>query len=196
MAGAGPLLTLNNGVRMPALGLGVFQSRPEQTTDAVASALVQGYRLIDTAAAYFNERQVGEGIARGGVARSKVFVTTKLWLTDYGYESTLRAFEVSRRKLGLEYVDLYLLHWPVPADFGATVAAYRAAEKLLADGRVRAIGVTKSVRPERIAENAGIFDFQLSPDEIAAIDALDSGVRGGPDPEAVDAKTFGLTIPD
>lgn len=142
MTAKSPLLTLNNGVKMPALGLGVFLSPPEQTADAVQTGIANGYRLIDTAAAYLNERQVGEGIRRSGINRSEMFVTTKLWVTDYGYERTLRAFDVSLRKLGLEYLDLYLLHWPVPPDFETTAASYRAAEKLLSDGRVRAIGVS------------------------------------------------------
>jgi diketogulonate reductase-like aldo/keto reductase len=141
MTARSPLLMLNNGVKMPALGLGTFLSTPEQTPDAVEDAIANGYRLIDAAAAYLNERQVGEGIRRSGIDRSEMFITTKLWMRDYGYERTLRAFDVSLRKLGLEYVDLYLLHWPVPSDFEATVASYRAAEKLLADGRAHAIGV-------------------------------------------------------
>ena len=141
MTAKSPLLTLNNGVKMPALGLGVFLSPPEQTADAVQTAIANGYRLIDTAAAYLNERQVGEGIRRSEINRSEMFVTTKLWVTDYGYERTLRAFDVSLRKLRLEYLDLYLLHWPVPEDFETTVASYRAFEKLISDGRVRAIGV-------------------------------------------------------
>jgi diketogulonate reductase-like aldo/keto reductase len=291
-------ITLNNAVEMPAFGLGVYQSTPEQTTGAVEAALASGYRLIDTAAAYFNERQVGEGFRRSGVARGEVFVTTKLWISDYGYESALRAFEASLRRLGLDYVDLYLLHWPTPSDFEATVASYRAAKKLHADGRVRAIGVSnfspqhlddliahtevvpavnqvelhpffnqrelraaharlgvvtqswsplggvnvyaaadpqavknplehpvivglaakygktpaqvvlrwhiehgrsaipKSVRPERIAENIRIFDFALTADEVAAIDALDTGARGGPDPEIVDTKLFPIKTED
>ena len=88
-------MTLNNGVKMPALGLGVYRSSPEQTADAVESAIDNGYRLIDTAAAYFNERQVGEGIVRSGIDRSELFVQTKLWISDYGYERALRAFEAS-----------------------------------------------------------------------------------------------------
>jgi diketogulonate reductase-like aldo/keto reductase len=298
MAERSPIITLNNGVEMPALGLGVYQSSPEQTSGAVKAAIANGYRLIDTAAAYFNERQVGEGIVRSGIDRSELFVTTKLWISDYGYERTLRAFHASQRKLGLDYVDLSLLHWPVPTDFEATVASYRAGEKLLADGRVRAIGVCnfgakhlenliarttvvpavnqvelhpffiqrevreadarhgvvtqswspiggvnvyaprdpnavknplehpvvaklaakygktpaqvvlrwhiehglsaipKSVRPERIAENIDVFNFRLTANEIAAIDALDTGVRGGPDPEIVDTKLFSFSIED
>ncbi len=136
------LITLNNGVEMPALGLGVFLTPPEETARAVEAAVTDGYRLIDTAAAYRNEREVAEGIARTGIDRSEIFVTTKLWVTDYGYESALRACEASLRRLGFDYVDLYLLHWPVPTDFDATVGAYRAAEKLLGDGRARAIGVS------------------------------------------------------
>jgi diketogulonate reductase-like aldo/keto reductase len=287
-----PYITLNNHVEMPAFGLGVYQSTPEETTGAVEAALANGYRLIDTAAAYFNERQVGEGLRRSGVARSEIFVTTKLWISDYGHDSALRAFEASLRRLGLDYVDLYLLHWPTPSNFEATIESYRAAEKLFADGQARAIGVSnfspkhlediiahtevvpavnqvelhpfftqrelraaharlgvitqswsplggvnvyaaadpqavknplehpvivglaakygktpaqvvlrwhiehglsaipKSVRPERIAENIRIFDFALTADEVAAIDALDTGARGGPDPEIVDTKLF------
>jgi diketogulonate reductase-like aldo/keto reductase len=135
-------MTLNNGVQMPVLGLGVFLSPPEQTAAAVETALRTGYRLIDTAEAYLNERNVGQGMRSSGVARENVFVTTKLWVSQYGYDSALRAFDRSLDRLGLDYLDLYLLHWPVPSDFGATVAAYRAAERLLADGRVRAIGVS------------------------------------------------------
>ncbi|MDJ1135674.1 aldo/keto reductase [Streptomyces iconiensis] len=290
MATRSPLLTLNNGVRMPALGLGVYQSAPEDTVPAVVTALQDGYRLIDTAAAYGNESEVGEGLRRSGVDRDEVFVTTKVWMTDYGYDATLRAFDTSLAKLGLERLDLYLLHWPVPSAQEQTVASYRAAEKLLADGRARAIGVCnhnpahllslmertdivpavnqvelhphftqaelrtfdaahgivtqswspigganrylategtsdplqdravtalaakygktpaqvvlrwhlehglspipKSVKPHRIAENFGVFDFALAPDEVAALDALDTGVRGGPDPEQVGLNTL------
>ena len=101
-------LTLNNGVTMPALGLGVFQSPPEETTAAVVTALRDGYRLIDTAAAYDNEREVGEGIRRSGVPRDEIFVTTKLWISDYGYDAAQVGFEASLRRLGLDHVDLYL----------------------------------------------------------------------------------------
>jgi diketogulonate reductase-like aldo/keto reductase len=288
-------IKLNNGVQMPALGLGVLRSSKEETPVAVETAIQSGYRLIDTAAAYLNEHEVGEGIQRSGVGRSEIFVTTKLWLTHYGYESALKAFDSSLRKLGLDYLDLYLLHWPVPAAFEATVESYRAAEKLLAEGRVRAIGVCnfsphhltnlrertqvvpsvnqvelhpsfnqrelretdarlgittqswspiggahrragdaakdplsqsvvlqladkygktpaqvvlrwhidhglsaipKSVRKERIQENIDIFDFVLSPEDVRAIDALDTGVRSGPDPEIFDANTYPVKVED
>ena len=139
-------LTLNNGIKMPSLGLGVYQSAPEDTVSAVNAALDCGYRLIDTAAIYGNERQVGQALAEQGrargAAREEVFITTKLWVHDYGYDPTLRAFDKSMQKLGLEYLDLYLLHWPVPSAFANTVASYKALEHLLAQGRVRSIGVS------------------------------------------------------
>ena len=292
-----PPVTLNNGVHMPALGFGVFLTPPEQTTAAVQTAITDGYRLIDTAAGYLNERQAGQGIAASGIGRREVFVTTKLWVSDYGYDGALRAFGTSLRKLGLDYLDLYLLHWPVPSDFENTIASWRAAEKLLADGQVRAIGVCnftvshlehliaatgvvpavnqvelhpfftrpglqqaharlgiatqawspiggvygrnpgaapqaarspmehpvvtsiaaahgkapaqvllrwhvqqgrsaipKSVHAERIAENFDVFGFTLSGEELAAIDALDTGVRAGSDPETFDASSYPITI--
>jgi diketogulonate reductase-like aldo/keto reductase len=281
---------------MPALGFGTLdRESPERVAGALEAALAAGYRMIDTAASYAVERQVGEGIARSGIDRAELFITTKLWIADYGYEEALRACDVSLRKLGLDYVDLYLLHWPVPSNFVATVASYRAAEKLLADGRVRAIGVCnfsrkhlqdliertqvqpavnqielhpffgqseareanarhgivtqawspiggvylkgrapvsgplghptlvamaaryrktpaqivlrwhiehgfsaipKSLHPERIAENFAIFDFALTGSDIAAIDALDTGVRAGPDPDRVDTKLFTWKVGD
>lgn len=294
----GPTLKLNNGVEMPALGLGVYQSGPEETVSAVKTAIADGYRLIDTAAAYGNEAEVGHGIAQSGVARGDLFVITKLWISDYGYDTALHAFDRSMRKLGLEQLDLYLLHWPMPTEFERTLGAWKAAGKLLAEGRTRAIGVCnfsaahldrliaksevvpalnqvelhpffvqkalteahrksgivtqawspiggvnryaapqgkkpqdplqhpvitalaakygktaaqivlrwhidhgfsaipKSVRPARIAENFGVFDFALTPEEVAAIDALNSGARGGPDPEQVDTKLYSFKIED
>jgi diketogulonate reductase-like aldo/keto reductase len=136
------LLTLNNGVEMPALGLGVFQSSAADTAAAVETALRIGYRLIDTAAAYQNEKQVGEGIRASGVDRAEIFVETKVWITQYGFDETLHAFDVSSRKLGVDYIDLLILHQPTPKQFDRTLEAYRALEALLADGRVRAIGVS------------------------------------------------------
>jgi len=288
-------LTLNNGVVMPAIGLGVFQTPPDETTAAVEAALELGYRHIDTAAAYGNEREVGEGIRRSGIARDDVFVETKVWISDFGYDETLHAFDKSAGKLGIEQIDLLILHQALPSEFGKTVNAYRALQTLLDDGRVRAIGVSnfmrrhlddlseqtnvvpavnqievhpyfsqpdvraanaergiitqawspiggitsyrgdaskstftdpvilgigeqygktaaqvmlrwqlqlghsvipKSVRRERIAENFDVFDFSLTQVEIDAIDALDTGKRGGPEPEAITLETFGRDIPE
>jgi len=288
-------LTLNNGVTLPALGLGVFQSSPEDTRTAVAAALKAGYRHIDTAAAYGNEAQVGEGIRNSGVPREEVFIETKIWISDYGYDATLHAFEKSAAKLGLEQIDLLILHQALPSDFEKTLGAYRALEQLLADGKVRAIGVSnfmvehltqlleatevvpavnqievhpyfaqrevqdfdrehgiltqawspiggitfyregehtstledpvivgiaqahgkspaqvmlrwalqqgrsvipKSTKANRIAENIDVFDFELTGEKIAAIDALDTGKRGGPEPEAITMEAFGRPIPE
>jgi len=288
-------LTLNNGVTMPAIGFGVFQTPPAQTVDAVERALRTGYRHVDTAAAYSNEKEVGEGIRRSGVDRSEVFVETKVWISDYGYDETLHAFDKSARKLGVDRLDLLVLHQALPGAFDRTVAAYRALETLLADGKVRAIGVSnfmpehldrlleattvvpavnqievhpyfqqrellaknealgvlsqawspiggitfyregsagstlddpvigsiatahgrtpaqvmlrwhlqegrsaipKSVTPSRIAENLDVFGFELSASEVSAIDALDTGVRGGPEPEAITLEAFGREIPE
>lgn len=289
-----PLIALNNGVHMPALGLGVFQSPPDQTAAAVESAIAHGYRLIDTAAAYFNEAQVGAGLQQSGVSRGEVFLETKVWISDYGYDATLHAFEKSAAKLGVDRLDLLLLHQPLPERFDLTLDAYRALEKLLADGNVRAIGVSnfmpdhlrrllaetsvspavnqievhpffrqtalqrihaehgiltqawspiggitsylgggkttfddptlqsiarqhgkspaqvmlrwhlqqgrsaipKSTKPARIAENFDVFDFELSMDDLVAIDALDTGVRGGPDPDSITLEAYGREIPE
>jgi diketogulonate reductase-like aldo/keto reductase len=288
-------VTLNNGVEMPALGFGVFQTPPDVTAPSVAEALRVGYRLIDTAASYFNEKEVGDGIRRSGLDRSEVFIETKVWISDYGYDETLHAFDKSAGKLSVEQIDLLLLHQPVPTQFERTVDAYRALEKLLTDGRVRAIGVSnfmpvvltalldrssvapavnqvelhpyftqpdvqqantehriltqawspmgggitsyrgggqstfddpaigqiatehgkiaaqvmlrwhlqegrsaipKSVNPERIATNFDVFGFELTTDQIAVIDGLDTGVRGGPEPETVTPEAFGRDIPE
>lgn len=289
-----PTLTLNSGVEMPALGLGVFQSSPEDTDGAVQAALANGYRLIDTAAAYGNEREVGEGIRRSGVARDEVFIETKVWISDYGYDETLHAFEKSAGKLGVDRLDLLILHQPLPSAFDRTLDAYRALESLLAGGQVRAIGVSnfmpehldrllaeasvvpavnqievhpyfqqtelqalhaehgiltqawspiggitsygdaerstfedptlneigerygksaaqvmirwhlqqgrsaipKSTKPTRIAENFDVFDFDLSSEELAAIDALGTGERGGPEPDSVTLEAYGRPIPE
>jgi diketogulonate reductase-like aldo/keto reductase len=137
-----PLITLNNGLEIPELGLGVFQTPPDETRDAVLIALGDGYRHIDTAAAYGNERQVGEAVRRSNVDRSDIFLETKIWIRDYGYEETLHGFEKSARKLGVDQIDLLILHQPLPSAFDRTLDAYRALEQLLVDGKVRAIGVS------------------------------------------------------
>lgn len=289
-----PTITLNNGAQMPAIGFGVFQTPQDETMAAVAEALKVGYRHIDTAAAYANEHGVGEAIKRSGLGRDDVFIETKIWISDYGYDETLHGFDKSAGKLGVEQLDLLILHQALPSAFDRTLAAYRALEKLLADGKVRAIGVSnfmpehldrllgeakivpavnqieihpyfqqpalqrldkqhgiltqawspiggitfyrggnkstledpvilaiagehgksaaqvmlrwhiqegrsvipKSVKPARIAENFDVFDFELSPQQVAAIDALDTGMRGGPEPEVITLESYGRVIPE
>lgn len=136
-----PLIRLNNDTVMPQLGFGVFQVPPEDTAKAVQSALETGYRSLDTAAAYRNEEGVAEGIRAAGVAREELFITTKLWNSEHGYDAAQRAFDASLTKLATSYVDLYLIHWPVPEQDNY-VASWRAFEKIHADGRARAIGVS------------------------------------------------------
>ena len=287
-------ITLNNGVSMPALGFGVFQTPPEETRTAVAEALRVGYRHIDTAAAYANERGVGDAVRDSGLAREEVFLETKLWISDYGYESALYGFEKSAGKLGVDQVDLLLLHQPLTSRFELALDAYRALEKLYDEGKVCAIGVSnfmpdvlsdllakaevvpavnqievhpyfqqpelqalhaehgiltqawspiggitfyrdgqkstlenetigeiavahgkspaqvmlrwhlqegrsaipKSVKPARIAENFDVFDFDLAADQLAAIDALDTGVRSGPEPDSITLEAYGRDIPE
>lgn len=138
---------LNNGVMMPAIGFGVFQIPAHETERAVTDALEVGYRMIDTAASYFNEQQVGDAIRHSGLKREDLFITTKLWVQDYEYEDALRAFDKSMRLLGLDYLDLWLLHKP----YGNYYAAWRAAERLYREGRIRAIGVT-SFSSERLQD--------------------------------------------
>lgn len=131
-------VTLNNGVKMPLEGFGVFQIPDEQVCEnAVSDAIKSGYRLIDTAAAYMNEEAVGRAIAKSGVPREELFVVTKLWVQDAGYEEAKKAFETSLEKLGLDYLDLYLIHQPMGDYYGA----WRAMEELYKEGKVRAIGV-------------------------------------------------------
>ncbi|MFJ4466114.1 aldo/keto reductase [Streptomyces sp. NPDC089424] len=143
-----PPIILNNGVEMPQLGFGVWQVPDDEAERAVATALETGYRSIDTAAIYGNEEGTGRAIGASGVPREELFVTTKLWNGDQGYDSTLRAFDVSLAKLGLDYVDLYLIHWPLPAK-GLFVDTYKAFEKLQSDGRIKAIGVSNFL-PEHL----------------------------------------------
>jgi len=290
-------VTLNNGLEIPAIGFGVFQSAPEETVDAVRTALETGYRHIDTAAAYGNEREVGEGIRASGVDRDDIVVETKIWVSDYGFDQTLHAFDKATGKLGFDTIDVLILHQPAPDRFAQTVQAYRALERLYADGRVRAIGVSnfmphhlrslleqsdvipalnqvelhpyltqpdvqradaehgildqawspiggitfypgwgdkrvsvmddptirsiaeahgrtpaqvmlrwhvqqgrnaipKSTNPGRIAENFAVFDFALTDDELARLDALDTGRRNGPDPDGTDTSRFDRVIPE
>ncbi|MFI6938396.1 aldo/keto reductase [Streptomyces sp. NPDC050418] len=136
-----PTITLNNGVAMPQLGFGVWQVPDEEAAKAVATALEAGYRSIDTAAIYGNEEGTGRAIAGSGVAREELFVTTKLWNADQGYDSTLKAFDTSLAKLGLDYVDLYLIHWPLPSK-DLYVDTYKAFEEIYSSGRAKAIGVS------------------------------------------------------
>lgn len=152
-----PAITLNNDVRIPQVGFGVFQIPPEQTRQAVSDALEVGYRHIDTAMLYHNEAAVGAAVRDSGIARDEIFVTTKCWNTDQGYDAALRAFDRSATELGLEVVDLYLIHWPVPAR-NEYVDTWRALEKLYADGRVRAIGVSNFQLPhlQRLLQETGI----------------------------------------
>ena len=119
-------IALNNGVEMPAIGLGVFQTPPDVTVSAVESALRTGYRHIDTAAAYFNEREVGEGIKRSDVNSDEVFIETKVWISDYGFDTTLHAFDKATGKLGVDQLDLLILHQPLSNRFDLTLDAYRA----------------------------------------------------------------------
>ena len=141
-------ITLNNGVNMPMLGFGVFQiPEHKDAVRAVNDALETGYRLIDTAAAYFNEEAVGEAISQSGINRSELFITTKLWVQDHGYDNTLRAFDTSMKKLKLDVLDLYLIHKP----YGDYYGSWRAMERLYREGRIRAIGVT-SFWNERLAD--------------------------------------------
>jgi diketogulonate reductase-like aldo/keto reductase len=139
-----PLLPLTSGTRIPQVGLGVWKARGKSSQDAVAAALRLGYRHVDTAQAYGNEQEVGEAIRTSGLKREEVFVTTKLWNADQGYDSALRAFDASLARLGFDYVDLYLLHWPVA---GKRLDSWRALEKLHSEGRARAIGVSNFLVP-------------------------------------------------
>ncbi|MEU9502351.1 aldo/keto reductase [Streptomyces sp. NPDC048196] len=148
-----PSITLNNGIAMPQLGYGVWQVEDDQAFTAVGQALAAGYRSIDTAAAYGNEEGTGKALAASGIPREELFVTTKLWNSGHGYDAALHAFDASLTKLGLEYVDLYLIHWPVPAK-GLYIETYQALERILADGRAKAIGVSNFL-PEHLQRLLG-----------------------------------------
>lgn len=152
-----PTVTLNNGIEMPQLGYGVFQVPDAETTAAVAEALDAGYRSIDTAAIYGNESGVGRAIADSGIARDELFVTSKVWISDHGYDATLRAYDASLERLGLDHLDLYLIHWPTPA-LETYADTWRALESLYREGRVRAIGVSnfEPEHLERIASEGGV----------------------------------------
>jgi 2,5-diketo-D-gluconate reductase A len=159
-----PSVTLNNGVAMPLLGFGVFQvTDAEECERSVSDAIRTGYRLIDTAAAYGNEEAVGNAIKRSGVAREELFVTTKLWIQDAGYERTKPAFERSLQRLQLEYLDLYLIHQP----FGDVYGAWRAMEELYRDGRIRAIGVS-NFQPDRV------MDLIVHNDVVPAVNQIET----------------------
>ncbi|OBB34971.1 aldo/keto reductase [Mycobacterium sp. 852002-51961_SCH5331710] len=147
---ASPSITLNDGNSIPQVGLGVWQTPPEDTERAVATALEAGYRHVDTAAAYQNEREVGQALEKSGVPRDEVFITTKLWNADQGYDTTLTAFDKSMKRLGLDYLDLYLIHWPMPAK-GAFVETFKAFAHLREQGRIRSIGVS-NFEPEHLRE--------------------------------------------
>ncbi|MFD2214501.1 aldo/keto reductase [Metabacillus endolithicus] len=265
--------TLHNGVKMPWFGLGVFKvEEGSEVVDSVLAAIKAGYRSIDTAAVYGNEEGVGKAIAECGVSREELFITSKVWNADQGYDETISAFEESLRKLQLDYLDLYLIHWPVPEQ-GKYIDTWKALEKLYKDGKIRAIGVSnfkehhlqdlinqadvkpmvnqveyhprltqeglhefckkhqiqleawsplmqgqlldeptlveiaqkynkstaqiilrwdlqnevvtipKSIKPHRIEENANIFDFTLSEEDMKQISSLNQDKRVGPDPD-------------
>ncbi|WP_454793439.1 aldo/keto reductase [Mycolicibacterium lutetiense] len=143
-----PRVTLNDGNSIPQVGLGVWQTPAEETERAVTAALRAGYRHIDTAAAYRNEAETGRGLADSGVPREDVFLVTKLWNSDQGYDSTLTAFDASLDRLGVDYLDLYLIHWPVPAN-NAYVDTFKAFAHLRDQGRIRSIGVS-NFAPEHL----------------------------------------------
>ena len=152
-----PDVRLNNGVSMPQLGFGVWRVPPEETEQIVREALAAGYRSIDTAAMYGNEEGVGRAVAGSGLAREDVFVTSKLWNDAHGHDAALRAFDDSARRLGLDYVDLYLIHWPVPSQ-DLYAETFRALARVQEEGRVRAIGVS-NFEPEhvrRVVDQVGV----------------------------------------
>jgi 2,5-diketo-D-gluconate reductase A len=156
-------VTLNNGVQMPILGYGVFQIAPDETEQCVLDALDVGYRLIDTAASYQNEEAVGRAIKRSGVPREELFISTKLWIQDQGYEGAKKAFEKSLQRLNLDYLDLYLIHQPLGDYYGS----WRAMEELYKEGKVRAIGVS-NFYPDRLV------DLILHNDVVPAVNQVET----------------------
>ncbi|MFE7723105.1 aldo/keto reductase [Nocardia rhizosphaerihabitans] len=160
-----PTIVLNDGNVIPQLGFGVFQVPEDDVTPVVAEALKVGYRSIDTAAVYGNEEGVGRAIRASGIPRDEIYVTTKLWNADQGYDSTLRAFDASMRRLGLDYLDLYLIHWPVPSA-GRYVDTFRAFQALKSQGRVRSIGVSNF----RVADLATLI---VETGEIPAVNQIE-----------------------
>lgn len=179
-----PDVTLNNGIAMPQLGFGVYQVPDDEAERAVTSALEAGYRSIDTATLYENEKGTGRALADSGIPRDELFVTTKLWNSDQGYDQALRAFDASLERLGLDRVDLYLIHWPMPAR-DTYVETWKALEEIYADGRARAIGVSNfdPDHLERLLDETGVVpavnQIELHPrlqqDALRAFDA-DNGV--------------------
>jgi 2,5-diketo-D-gluconate reductase A len=145
---ASPLITLNDGSSIPQVGLGVWQTPPDDTERAAVTALEAGYRHIDTAAAYGNERGVGQAVANSGLPREDVFITTKLWNADQGYDTTLKAFDASMSRLGVDYLDLYLIHWPMPSR-NTFVDTFKAFSRLRDERRIRSIGVS-NFEPEHL----------------------------------------------
>ncbi len=154
---------LNNGVEMPILGFGVYQVEPGETEEVVYNALQVGYRSIDTAAAYMNEEAVGNAIKRSNIAREELFVTTKLWIQDAGYENAIKAFEKSMKKLRLDYLDLYLIHQP----FGDIYGSWRAMEELYKQGKIKAIGVS-NFQPDRM------MDFIIHNEIVPAVNQIET----------------------
>ena len=164
-----PVLRLNDGKQAPQLGFGVWQIDDAQAADAVATALEAGYRSIDTAAIYRNEKGTGQGIVRSGVPRGEIFLTTKLWNADQGFDSTLKAFDASLELLGTDYVDMYLMHWPVPSK-DQYVDSWKAFIRLHGEGRIRSIGVS-NFQPDhldRLKAETGVIpvvnQIELHPD--------------------------------
>ena len=186
-----PTITLDNGVEIPQLGLGVWQIEDEIVTDVVTTAFEAGYRHIDTAAIYGNEAGVGRAIAASGLPRDELFITTKLWNSDQGYDSTLTAFDASLERLGLEYVDLYLIHWQ-SLQRDKYVDTWKAFEQLYADKRVRAIGVSNFHEPalrrlfEETTIRPAVNQIELHPalpqDELRAFNAENDIVTAGVEP--------------